>query len=611
VTEKLRFAAPAGGGEAAFSAEEALARQVRFLESNLSSIPDYVCAFDRQRRFAYANPAMLALFGLSADEMLGKSFADLAYPPDLAALLNGHIDRIFAEGVTVQNEVFYHSPSGHAAYFAYLWGPVRSEDGSIELVVGVSRDTSERRAFEDALRNSEARLRAATELVGIGIYAWDPATQSLEWDARLRAMWGLAADAPVDMAVFEAGIHPADRQRVRDAIAQCIDPAGDGSYDVEYRVIGRDDGITRRIATSGRTDFADGRPVGFIGAAIDVTAQRSAEAAIRTSEAQFQSFAAHSSNLIWIGDPAAGRIVYRSAAYERIWGVPCEEAPSAFADWIGDVHPDDRQQVDHALASVKAGEVAQFEYRIVRPRDGALRWLRDTSFPIFDEAGAVVRIGGITEDLTQADIRHVYIVSGKPAEARKLSALVRTLGYRARIFESGAAFLEIAPVLAPGCVLLDLRKGREEGLCVPRELRARSILIPTIALDAANADVMCPVAAMKAGAVEYLVASDEASFRATLAGAIAECQGSGRATTRDENASARIARLTPREREVLIGLVDGGTNKVIGLKLGISPRTVELHRAQVMNRLNASSLTELLQIALAAGLSPTSGEGGA
>lgn len=207
--------------------------------------------------------------------------------------------------------------------------------------------------------------------------------------------------------------------------------------------------------------------------------------------------------------------------------------------------------------------------------------------------------------MTQDDVRQVYIVSGRTAEARRLSALVRALGYRARTFESGAAFLDIAPVLTPGCVLLDLRKGREEGLSVPRELRARSIATPIIALDAAGADVTCAVAAMKAGAVDYIVAADEASLTASLAGAFAECQGAARAATRDENASARIGRLTSREREVLLGLVDGGTNKVIGQKLGISPRTVEMHRAQVMSRLNASSLTELLQIALAAGITPS------
>ena len=465
-----------------FSAEEALARRVRFLEANLSSIPNYDYAFDRERRFAYANPTMLALFGLSAEAMLGRTFADLAYPPDLAARLDRDIDRIFATGETVENEVFFRSPTGHAAHFAYLWGPVRDEDGAVELVVGVSRDTSERRVDVQALRKSEARLRAATELVGIGIYAWDPRTDALVWDDRLRAMWDLPAELPVDRTVFERGIHPDDRDIVRDAIAACVDPAGDGRYDVAYRVIGARDGRIRHVASAGRTVFAHGEAVEFIGAAIDVTAQRRTEAAIRASDAQFRSFAAHSSNLIWIADPAAGEITYRSAAFERIWGVPADRAATRFAEWIVDVHPDDRGQVEHALAAVAQGEVMQYEYRLVRPGDGTIRWLRDTSFPILDDRGGVSQIGGITEDLTHDDVRHVYILSHRPADARKLGAIVRALGYGARTFDSAAAFLEVAGVLAPGCVLVDLRRARSDGLAVPRELKARAIPLPTIAI---------------------------------------------------------------------------------------------------------------------------------
>ena len=477
----------------------------------------------------------------------------------------------------------------------------------------VSHDTSIRNAVfrrgpEAAWRRGEARLRAATELVGIGIYAWDPRTGALEWDARLCAMWGIPPGTAIDEELFEAGIHPDDRERVRAAIAACVDPSGDGRYRIEYRVIGRDDGIVRHIATSGRTTFAHGHPIAFIGAAIDMTEQRHAEAAIRASEAQFSSFAAHSSNLLWIADPRTGDILYRSAAFDRIWGISRDGASPSIACWLDDVHPDDRHQVEHALASVMAGDVTQYAYRIVRPGDGAVRRLRDTSFPIPDAQGAITRIGGIAEDLTQEDSGQVYIVSPRVTEARRLAALVRAMGYRARLFESATAFLDIAAVLAPGCVLVDLRHAKPEGLSVARELKARSIALPSIVLDGPGTNLMSAVAAMKAGATDYIVAQDDAALHPGLSNAIADCLAAVRPVSRDETASARIARLTPREREVLLGLVGGNTNKLLGKKLGISPRTVELHRAQVMNRLDAGNLAELIQIALAAGVAPP-GEG--
>ena len=570
--------------------------------ANLAAIPDFVYAFDRERRFAYANPAMLGLFGLTADEMLGKTLTDLDYPFDLADRLNRQIDRIFKDAVTLEDEVFFRSPDGRAAYFSYRWGPVRADDGSVELVVGVSRDTSERRAFEEALSRSEARLRAATELVGVGIYSWDPATGALEWDERLRQIWGLPPDVKVDMGVFEAGIHPEDLPRVRRAIAACADPAGDGRYDIEYRVIGRVDGVTRHVATSGRTTFVRGRPGGFIGAAIDVTAQRCAEAAIQAREAQFRSFAEHSTNLLWIADPRSGVIEYRSPAYEQMWGEPCEGAARRLDDWFAHLHPDDVARCTRAIRSVEKGEVAHVEYRIVRPGDGKVRWLRDTSFPIRDGNGEVVRIGGIAEDLTQVDGKQVYIVGAAPTEERRLVKLLRAQG-PVRAFSTPELFLDIARFLAPGCVLVDLRS-TPDAASVALELRARSIPLKTVVIGPDDGDVATAVEAMKSGAADYLQPPlTDAALTAALAAITTDARAPAEGAAA-EGPAARLALLSSREREVLTGLVDGGTNKAIARQLGISPRTVELYRRQIMSKLSAASLAELLQFALMAGLRP-------
>jgi PAS domain S-box-containing protein len=132
------------------------------------------------------------------------------------------------------------------------------------------------RLTEQALRESEARLQAAVELVNLGRYAWNPQTNELQWDDTLRAMWGLPPDAAVDYEIWRAGVHPDDLGRVLAAIEHCVDPRSDGLYDIEYRVIGRD-GVERWIATRGQTNFRDEEPISFEGVALDISAQKQEE----------------------------------------------------------------------------------------------------------------------------------------------------------------------------------------------------------------------------------------------------------------------------------------------------------------------------------------------
>jgi len=127
------------------------------------------------------------------------------------------------------------------------------------------------------LRESEARLQAAVDLVKLGRYAWNPQTNELQWDDTLKAMWGLPAGAPVDYDVWRSCVHPDDLARVEAAIQRCADPRGDGVYDIEYRVIRKTDGVERWIATRGRTNFENGAPVSFYGVALDVTDRKRIE----------------------------------------------------------------------------------------------------------------------------------------------------------------------------------------------------------------------------------------------------------------------------------------------------------------------------------------------
>ena len=139
-----------------------------------------------------------------------------------------------------------------------------------------------------------------------------------------RRCGGCPPDAPVDEEVFLSGIHPEDRPRVEAAIAECRDPAGPGTYAIEYRVIGIGDGIERWVSTQGRTTFEHGRPVAFIGAALDITERKRAEAAVRESEERFRQFAENSSNTLWILNFETMNLEYLSPAFEPVWGEPRE-----------------------------------------------------------------------------------------------------------------------------------------------------------------------------------------------------------------------------------------------------------------------------------------------
>lgn len=197
------------------------------------------------------------------------------------------------------------------------------------------------------------------------------------------------------------------------------------------------------------------------------------------------------------------------------------------------------------------------------------------------------------------DPRWVHVVDDEEFVRRSLGFLLKASGYNVQPWPSGAAFLNGARRAEAGCVLLDMQMPAMDGLEVQAEMKARGIAMPVIMLTGPG-DIAIAVQAMKAGAIECI---EKPCDRDLILNAVTNAfedllDRRGQAT----EAKVRIAALTDREKEVLESLAEGMPNKKIADTLGISPRTVEVHRANVMAKLAVRSFPDVMKIAFAAGL---------
>ena len=201
----------------------------------------------------------------------------------------------------------------------------------------------------------------------------------------------------------------------------------------------------------------------------------------------------------------------------------------------------------------------------------------------------------------------VYVVDDDEAVRTSLATLLTLHGFDAQVFESGRAFLDRLEPAVPACALVDVKMPGLDGIGLLERMSQAGIAVPVIMMTGFG-EVPIAVKAMKAGAVDFLEKPlDEEELLTVLSRVLSRSQASLRLSEREEQAAARLSRLTERERDVFDGLAMGKTNKAIALELAISPRTVEIHRARVMEKLEAGTLSDLIRIALVLGLRQESG----
>ena len=196
----------------------------------------------------------------------------------------------------------------------------------------------------------------------------------------------------------------------------------------------------------------------------------------------------------------------------------------------------------------------------------------------------------------------VHVIDDDEAMRESLAFLLNAVGMEVRTYESATDFLAVASKVGAGCVITDVRMPELSGVDLLRRLRELKLGIPVIVITG-HGDVPLAVEAMKLGALDFLEKPfDDELLLASVRSALDKLNQDQRRQAERSEIEGRLAALSNRERDVLEGLVSGQANKQIAYDLGISPRTIEIYRANLMTKMQAASLSDLVRMALIAGI---------
>ena len=203
----------------------------------------------------------------------------------------------------------------------------------------------------------------------------------------------------------------------------------------------------------------------------------------------------------------------------------------------------------------------------------------------------------------------IYVIDDDDAVRQSLEFLLKTAGISVRSFESGKAFLEVLPEIRSGCIVTDVRMPEVTGIDLLRRVKETKPFLPVIVITG-HGDISLAVEAMKIGAVDFLEKPfDDDLLLAAVRAALSYDADVGKRKAELADIHDKLAALSNRERQVLEGLGVGNANKTIAFDLGISPRTVEIYRANLMTKMAANSLSDLVRMAMISGILDNAGKG--
>lgn len=512
--------------------------------------------------------------------------------PEARAEVGPLLDRAL-QGESVYLEDFHVplSRDGKIAdsWWSFCYSPILSDSGQINGVLGVVHETTRRVLTEQALWSNEAALRGLMDKTPALMWRCEPDGR-LHWaNQRLEDYAGVRATAHARWNDF---VHPADLAEARAIHAQCL--AEGRPFETQQRLARKDGTFRWHVVRAQQLFDETGKVVGWCGSAVDIDDWRAAADQVSAEDARFREISTAATSLIWSADVASRRLEGLNPRFRSAWTLPCDGAPILWEDWVATLHPEDRGDMARIFDRVAAGETVESNFRADGP-DGAPRWFHATAFPIIDPSGAVRRIGGLLVEITRPCDSRAYLVGMDQGEV--LTQRLTHDGFRVRRFSSLSNLLAVIDDLLPGAVVIGPQEALADIVDAAPALKLNASRLPWIVVGSMQDHLSEVVLLMKNGAANVL--SDSASFETIRSAVLAVQPARERPAQPAASPEARqkIAQLTTRERQVLDGLVAGGTNKTIALALSLSPRTVETYRAQLMDRLGVRTLAELLRLA--------------
>jgi PAS domain S-box-containing protein len=466
------------------------------------------------------------LFGYAPGDFDGTfaGFADRIHPNDRAG-----VEQVIAATAPFTHEFRIIWPDGSVHWISSRGEFTHDETGRPVRLCGATFDICDRKRAEAALHESEERLRQAVRVSGIGIFDHDHVKKEIYWSPEQRAIHGQDAESPVTLDVYYSRVHPADRERIVEQIRRAHDPAGDGLFDAENRLL-LPDGSVRWISTRSQTFFEgqgeDRHPVRTVGAVTDITEWRRSE----EEQRKLASVVEMSTEFIGIATIDANVIYLNNAAMRMVGIANLEEAQrKTIFDFVPEMSR--RQLYEDLYPALAHDSCWSGETQLLHFRTRALIDVAFTAFYIRDDRGTPLYIATVTRDITERKkaAADKAKLEASLAQAQKLESIGRLAGGVAHDFNNmltvilGFAELGRAKASSPDIVrshLDEIAKAAQRSKQITEQLlgfsRQQFIVPKPSDLNSIIKDLQNPLARLIGEDIELLFVPDPNLWRTLL-----------------------------------------------------------------------------------------------